>query len=235
MKLVNDIMGRIDALSVRERAAIFIAVLAVIFFVWDSYLMTSLNSREKTFRTRLQQKQAEQAALNTELQALISASQNDPNAANREKLATLKGQLEKVRTEVTESTRHLISPKRMAAVLESVLARTQGLELVEVKGVGASPLFAREDQKEPGKDKPRTSAVTDKPGEEEGVSNAYKHGLKVVFNGSYMATLEYVKKLEELDSVFIWDNLQLKVSDYPDAETSITVFTLSLDRNWIGA
>lgn len=234
MKLVDDIMGRIDALSVRERAAIFIAVLAVIFFVWDSYLMTSLNNREKNLRTRLQQKQAEQAALNTELQALISASQNDPNAANRERLARLKTELEEVRSEVSESTRHLISPKRMAAVLENVLARTGGLELVEVKGLGSSPLFAEEKQKQPDKNSQAAKDSTGKARAANDVGNAYKHGLKVVFEGSYMSTLEYIRKLEELDSEFIWDNLQLKVTDYPEAEASITVFTLSLDRNWIG-
>lgn len=228
-------MAKIDDLSVRERAAVFLAILAVAFFIWNSYLMASLDSREKSLKAQLQQKQSEQTALNAELQILISSRQEDPNKQNREKLASLRTQLDKVRTEVTKSTKHLISPNKMAAVLENVLNKTRGLELVEVKGLGASPLVSgdKQDDKISSGDEPAVETTGDTE-EDSGFANAYKHGLRVVFNGSFMSTLDYIKELEALENEFIWDNLTFEITEYPDGQVSITVFTLSLDRNWIG-
>lgn len=229
-------MAKIDDLSVRERAAIFLATLAVLFFIWDGYLMTTLDSREKTLRSQLQQKQSEQAALNAELQMLISSRQEDPNKQNREKLESLRAELDAIKTEVMKSTRHLISPNRMAAVLENVLSKTRGLELVEVKGLGSSPLVSGNGKasNDPGSNE--SGVDDDKNTEENGeFANAYKHGLRIVFNGSFMSTLAYMKELETLDNEFIWENLKFEIIEYPDGQVSITVFTLSLDRDWIGA
>jgi MSHA biogenesis protein MshJ len=232
MNYINELMERIDALSLRERAAIFIAVLAVIFYVWNNALMSDINIRERDIRAKLQQKQAERMGLNVELQGLISKVHEDPDALDRKKLEALRSQLATVKSEVMKSTRNLVSPERMAGVLESVLARTQGLDLVEVKGLGASPLL------DTGSEKDKTVKETD-AGQKTGAAkdimeNAYKHGLRIVFNGSYMSTLEYVRKLEELDSGFLWDSLELEVKSYPQAQTALTVYTLSLDDNWIG-
>lgn len=236
MNSISDIMAKIDDLSVRERAAVFIAILAVAFFIWDSYLMASLDSREKTLKTQLQQKQSEQTALNAELQILIAGHQEDPNRENREKLASLRTELDEIKAEVMKSTKHLISPDRMAVVLENVLNKTRGLELVEVKGLGASPLVSR--GKQAGKvsagDKPVVGNSKDTE-ENSGFGNAYKHGLRIVFNGSFKSTLDYIRELEALDNEFIWDNLKFEITEYPDGQVSITVFTLSLDRRWIGA
>ena len=213
MTFLTEIMDRIDALSLRERAAIFIAILAVMFFVWNSVLMSDIKYRERDIKALLQQKQAERMGLNVELHGLISKTQEDPNALNRKKLEMLRSQMAQVKAEVMKSTRNLVSPEKMAGVLESVLARTQGLDLVEVKGLGSSALLDTGDEKDKtAKDK---DAGQDAGASPDIVDNAYKHGLKIVFNGSYMSTLEYVRKLEELNSGFLWGSLELEVKDYP--------------------
>lgn len=234
MKFFTELMDRIDALSLRERGAIFVAVLAVMFFIWDSYLMTDIKNSEHAIKAQLQQKQAERMALNVELQDLISNVQEDPNALNRKKLEMLRGELDKVKADVLKSTEQLVSPGRMAGILENVLAKTGGLDLLEVKGLGSTALLPVPGEK--GGDKPAGGQVGEEsagagPGE---LSNAYKHGLRIVFNGSYMSTLEYVRKLEELNSGFLWDSLELRVEDYPESRVAITVYTLSLDDDWIG-
>lgn len=234
MQYINDIMEKIDDLSVRERAAIFIAVLAVIFFVWDTYLMASLDSRERILKSQLQQIQAEQTALNAELRVLIERSRGDPNAHNRERLASLRQEVESVKQEVFKSTRHLISPDRMASVLEDVLIRTEGLELIGVKGLGSTSLVPSEkDSKRPAGENDASTENAQNPTETDSLANAYLHGLQIVFNGNFMSTLEYIKKIELLENEFIWDTLQLTITDYPDGKVSITFFTLSLNRNWI--
>jgi len=235
MKFFTELINRIDALSLRERGAIFVAVLAVMFFIWDSYLMTDIKNSEHAIKVQLQQKQAERMALNIELQDLISNTQEDPNALNRKKLEMLRLQLAKVKTDVLKTTEQLVSPRKMAGILESVLASTRGLDLLEVKGLGSTALLKTSTGKDGNRDKAAAEGETAADGSKpEGLSNAYRHGLRIVFNGSYMSTLEYVRKLEELNSGFLWDSLELEVGDYPEAKVAITVYTLSLDDNWIG-
>jgi len=104
-----------------------------------------------------------------------------------------------------------------------------------VKGLGSSPLVVDDKQTGGKAGGDQTAGDTAGNTEENGViTNAYKHGLQVEFNGSFMSTLEYIKELEALDDKFIWDNLRLDIGEYPEGRAAVTVFTLSLDRNWIG-
>jgi len=237
MKFATELLDWIDALTLRERAAIFLAVMAVMFFIWNSYLMADINNKERLLKAQLQQKQAERMGLNVELQNLISQRQEDPNALARKKLEMLRTQLQEVKSQVIKATGQLVPPGKMAAILENVLASTRGLDLLEVKGLGSKALLKAGDGKDAkqaktaGGNARRASAAA---ASGQPLDNAYKHGLKIVFNGSYMSTLEYVKKLEALHSGFLWDKLELKVKNYPEAKVAITVYTLSLDDNWIG-
>lgn len=235
MDLITKLTDWIDALTLRERAAIFLAVIAVMFFVWNTYLMADIKNSERDIKAQIQKKRAERMALNAELQELISKTREGPNAANRKKLEMLRAKLAQVKSQVLESTQRLVPPAKMAGVLESVLARTRGLKLVEVKGLGSSPLLktGKKADKSGGKGEEAAADNASKASPKD-LTNAYRHGLRIVFDGSYMATLEYLRRLEELNSGFLWDSLEFKVKEYPEAEAAITVYTLSLDDNWIG-
>lgn len=238
MKVFNQLTEKIDNLSIRERGAIFVAVLAVIFFVWDSYLMADLKIKERDIKAQLQKKQAERMGLNLELQEMISKAQDDPNELNRKKLEMLRSEVARINVEVADATHNLVSPDRMAGILESVLAGTRGLDLVEVKGLGSSALLDTGGKDGKTGKTGKTGAVpaggANTAGEPAVLDNAYKHGLRIVFDGSYMDTLRYVEKLEQMHSGFLWDSLELDVKEYPRAQAAITVYTLSLDDNWIG-
>jgi MSHA biogenesis protein MshJ len=231
MNKVKELQDKIDNLSLRERGAVFFCTLIVMFFVWDSFLMQPLQIKQKRIDSQLQLKKAEQFALNVQLQKFTVNNDSDPDKADKEKLQSLKSQLVAIEKQLQETTKQLIAPKDMAKMLETVLLEIRGLELVEVKGLGGEPII---------KSKPAEVAVEDakqdtvKPKPVGVIDNAYKHGLKIVFEGDYMSTLAYVQALESLGYGFFWENLELNVKEYPDSTVTITVFTLSLDENWIG-
>ena len=233
MTLLKEWGEKIDDLSLRERGAVFFCTLVVIYFLWDLFLMQPLQIAEKRTNSQLQQKQAEQFALNAELLQLNVNKQSDPNKADKEKLQSLKRQLAETEVEVEESTQHLISPKQMAVMLEAVLLKVKGLELLEIKGLGSSPIV---EVKAPagGEANNEQADVEAQTVSASVVKNAYKHGLRIVFQGDYMSTLEYIQELEGLGWGFFWESLDLEVKEYPDSIVSITVYTLSLNKNWIG-
>ncbi|HSR62367.1 MAG TPA: hypothetical protein VLN56_03070 [Gammaproteobacteria bacterium] len=224
---INRLVEKIDVLTVRERVVIMIGILAVLFMLWDMLLLGPLENRQKLISSELKQKQANQAALNVQIQKVISENRKDPNKQLEQQLADLKRELSEVSTEVQTSTARLVAPKDMAGILESVLREVNGITLLGLKGLGARALITQEAGKN-GDD----NAGVEKPSDAQ-LANAYKHGLRIEFEGDYLSTLNYLRELEALKTGFLWDSLEFRVEEYPRSHASIQVYTLSLDKNWI--
>jgi len=229
MQQIKAVMDRVDALSIRERGIILAGIVFIMFTVWDRLLMQPQLIEERKVLAELQLKQAEQAVLNSKFQQLARQDRSDPDTANRARLEDLKKQLAEIETDVRQSTSHLVSPDKMAVILQTILKMSKGLQLTEIKGLGVSPLLAP------------VTAPLDQTGVEtiqsstiDGLENAYKHGLVLKFEGDYISTLNYIRELEGLEWGFFWENLQYEVIEYPKASVTITLYTLSLQKDWIG-
>jgi MSHA biogenesis protein MshJ len=234
MEQLKKIAEKIDSLSLRERAMVFIGVIAVIFSLWDSFLISPLEAEQKEMIADLNKKNAERLVLNTRFQELIKTRQKDPNAANLARLKALRSRLIDVQAELESSTDNLVSPKDMPKVLETVLHQTDGLTLISLRSLGVTPLVAKEKIEATTKSNDNNKAGNEIKLTADNIDNAYRHGLRIEFSGNYLTTLNYLKSLEGLEWGFYWDNFELSVSEYPDASASIEIFTLSLQQEWIG-
>jgi MSHA biogenesis protein MshJ len=227
MDQIKAIMDRVDALSIRERGIILAAIIFIMFTVWDKLLMQPQLLEERKVLADLQLKQAEQTVMNIRFQEQVRKDQTDPDAVNRARLETLKKQLAEIETDVRESTNHLVSPNNMAVILQTILNKSRGLQLTEIRGLGVSPLIAVAAV-------PAGQEGVASPPAVDGLENAYKHGLILKFEGDYMSTLQYLRELEALEWGFFWENLEYEVIEYPRGRVSITLYTLSLEKDWIG-
>jgi MSHA biogenesis protein MshJ len=61
-------------------------------------------------------------------------------------------------------------------------------------------------------------------------ANLYKHSVEVQFEGTYAATYEFIQALENSRSNFYWETLDYRVTEYPKAIMTMTVFTLASDK-----
>jgi len=231
MEQLKEIAEKIDSLSVRERAMVFIGVIAVIFTLWDSFLMAPLELEQKKIIASLNKKNADRMVLVTQVQSSIKQSQIDPDVENLLKLKTLRSKLINVQADLESSTEKLVSPKEMPKILETVLHKTGNLTLTNLRSLGVTPLVTEEETDGTTKtsnDKNELKLTADN------IDNAYKHGLRIEFSGGYLTILDYLKSLEELEWGFFWDNFELNVDEYPDTKASVEIFTLSLNKEWIG-
>lgn len=234
MEQLKKIAEKIDSLSLRERAMVFIGIVAIIFTIWDSSLMKPLETEQRKLIAELNKKNAERFALNTQLQKMLITNKEDPNAESLQKLKVLRSKLINVQAELESSTDSLVSPKDMPKILETVLHRTGGLTLVSLKSLGVKPLVTQAAAGEATVENEKEPTDADKKLTADNIDNAYRHGLRIEFQGDYLTTLNYLKSLEELEWGFFWDKFQLTVGEYPDANASIEIFTLSLKQEWIG-
>lgn len=232
MEQIKALLNRVDALSIRERGIILAGVIFIMYTVWDIFLMQPQAIQERQTLARLQTRQAEQTALNIKFQNLLMQGREDTAGADRQRLAALKNQLETVEEDVRQSTRHLVTPANMAGILQSILQRSQGLVLTEIKGLGAIPLLSQTPQSVQDQSAATAESTAQVPaGTLEG---AWKHGLVIRFEGDYMSTLAYMRELESLEWEFFWDSIEFEVIEYPRGKASMTLYTLSLEKDWIG-
>ncbi len=230
MEKLKNIATKIDSLSLRERAMVFVGVIAVIFTLWDSFLMKPLELEQKKVITSINKKNVERMALVTQVQSSLNQNMVDPDADNVAKLKALRSKLIDVQADLESSTTNLVTPKDMPKILETVLHKTDGLTLNNLRSLGVTPLVAKEGSEA----EAQTNIENGSKLNADNIANAYKHGLRIEFNGDYLTTLNYLKQLEGLEWGFFWDGFELNVSEYPDATASIEIFTLSLKEEWIG-
>ena len=240
---------RFDALSTRERAMAFAVLLALAWGTWDFLLFGPLDARRAALEERVPRIEADIAALNDSAALLTAAREQDPDAGPRAQLASLRRERERLQGELKELTARVVSPRHMAGVLERVLTRETGLELLRLEGLGVEPVSPAPDTSRPpgppvtigGVARCGRAAAAGGPPATASAGIAtpagpslYRHGLRVEFEGGYLQTLSYLQALEALDTGFQWSALEFEVLEYPRAGIAITVHSLSLDDAWIG-
>ena len=226
MNLIRQWLSRVDELSLRERAIVFAGVLIVLFLGWYTYLMEPLVKEQQRLFSELDSKHGQLASLNSQFDKMTTAVQADPEAQGRHRIDALNRQIADLQQDLKAATANLVSPEAMPEILRLVLNRSRGLTLLKLTGLGGTPLLVKTDTGD-GKSPRQGSAAKGDLGA------AFKHGMQIEFRGDFFETLAYLRALEGLQQGFFWDKVKFEVQDYPDSVTTLTLYTLSLNPNWI--
>ena len=211
-KQFQGFASRIDAMSLRERALIFITLLVALYFLAVNVLFGPLNVEKDKLQLQLNQKRAETQELEAQVQALAGVRE-EPDAAKRNRLEVLQENLQSMDAELLKVTSGLVPPKEMARLVEQMLLRNHGLQVMKVESLPAKLLL-----------------------EAVGTSGplVYKHGMQIEVKGRYLDVLRYLKTLENLPWKVFWGKVTLKTENYPDSRVSLLIYTLSTQEAWIG-
>lgn len=233
MITLKTLQNRVDSLNLRERAMLLCGVLVIFYFLFDLFVMQPLEISQRRVQNALVQKNAEMIALNVQLQQIATTSGEDQQEQDRHELQRLRQELTALDQALKQATANLVPPQDMPKLLQRVLGQTDGLRLKKVTSLGSSPLVLGEpavQDGEPGEAPAQPVAEV----ETSVVSTAYKHGLQIEFEGDFFNTLDYMRRLEDLEWNFFWDGIAFKVVEYPEATGTLSLFTISLNKDWIG-
>lgn len=216
---------RIDALSLRERAIVFAMAALIVVTLVDRALLDPLFRQQKMLTGQISQNQSKMTEIRNNIQQGARAQARDPDVENRERLKQLSEQLRQKQAELADLQKGLVSPDKMSDLLESLLRRNGGLRLVSLKTLPAANLIeaAPETGGEGGKDKQGDTPVPP----------VYKHGVEIVMQGSYLDMVGYMTELENLPWQLFWGRAKLDAEEYSRATLTLTLFTLSLDKQWL--
>jgi MSHA biogenesis protein MshJ len=207
---------RIDALSLRERGMLFLALIAVLYMLAQVALFGPLEAQQKRALERIGSLQKEIAAFDEQTQAILRRQSEDPDADNRRLQTQMTAQIAALDGQIAGAVQGLIAPQQMAQILEEVIRRQASLKLLRIQSLAARPLI------EP---------VAGETAVEAGI---WRHGVRLEFEGDYQGALAYLHALQGLPWTLYWDELEIAMDQYPRARITIVVHTLSLNEGWIG-
>ncbi|BBP04008.1 hypothetical protein TPL01_16130 [Sulfuriferula plumbiphila] len=223
---------RVDAMSLRERALIFLAVAMVLIVLVNTVLIDPLLVRHKKLQQQIAQTQEKTSAMQTRIQTLVKTWNVDPDIALRARLAQLREQSEQTGKILEDIQSGLVPPQRMPALLEDILRHNRSLRLVVLKTLPVKVLGEPETTaagKTAGQaDKPAPAQKPATPG-----SIVYKHGVEITVEGSYLDLLRYLTEIESLPWHMFWGKADLDVEKYPKVALTLRLYTLSLDKAWL--
>ena len=215
--------GKIDDMSLRERAMIFAAVGFVVIAVIDNLLLDPLLSKQKSRAAQTQQQHEKSKELEATMRALMQAKQDDEHSPLRSRAAQIKQQLAEQEDYLKSRRDHLVEPDQMAHLLEQVLNKNSRLQLVSLKTLPVSLLIEK---------KPAPDGAA-QPAEAGAQKQIYKHGVQISIRGNYLDLLQYVGALEKMPTQMFWAEAGMSVEKYPDAVLTLILYTLSLDKTWL--
>lgn len=213
-----DISARFDSLSLRERLLVTIAIVVMVHQLWDIGWWQPHNREVNSLTSRLIGLSDDLKLSEKEFSALTQRLGQDPNLSLRQNVSLLERQLGEIEHEVSGLAGDLVSPTRMAEMLEDLLTRESELTLVTLESRGTTPMLRFGDQPVAGRHR----------------YQLYRHGFAIEFEGGYLATLRYLDALDRLPWRFHWDRLEYEVKDYPRSRVRLELHTLSLSEGWIG-
>jgi len=217
---LQSIADRLNAMSIRERVLIFVAVAVLLQQLWDSYLWLPMSSELETTGNAIQATESKLALLQGELKIFSKKMSEDPDKATRNALKSLEQRLAAVNDQTRDATSKLVTPAQMVQLLEQMIISEAGLELVSLSTMPEVPLIPIPEDDKKRQDLDRYQV--------------YRHEFQIEFEGDYLSTLRYLEALENLPWHFFWDTVDYKVDQYPQSSITLKLYTLSLSKGFVG-
>ncbi len=222
----QKLSARFDALMVRERVLVLFAVVVGTALIFDALAIQPLEARRK--RLTLQLTEARQNIKTADAVLMTRDAIADPDAVKRSYRDALRKQLAEIDQSMQGLQRGLVPPERMAKLLEEMLSRGGGLQLVSLRTLPAQRFEA------PG------AAPAAKPGDKgarpapkDPERTIYQHSVEITLQGSYVELHDYLAQLEKLPSQMFWGRISVNSEQYPRLRVTLTVQTLSLNKAWL--
>lgn len=217
---------RVDALTLRERVLLFAAVAATYVFLMHFFGLGPMFAKQEVLRKQIVQQQNNLAGIDDEIRAKVLASQVDPDAPTRARIAAVRAELDGLATSLRAMQHGLVPPERMAPLVEAILRANGRLQLVSMRTLAVEPV--------PGTARPQAAAAAAPEGAgAKPDALLYRHGVEVTVRGNYLDMVGYMGALESMPTQLFWGRAQLDAETWPSSRLTLTLYTLSLDAKWM--
>jgi MSHA biogenesis protein MshJ len=237
----HNVVARIDAMSLRERCLVFLVAVALLVALLQTILLDPLFNKQKILSQRIAEQNNKIAGIDAEIIGKLRSYDVDPDRASRDRLETLQNELRQLSVSLSIVEKSVVTPDKMAILLESILKANGRLQLLSLKTVVPNnAAIAKLQAAQSGTTAlipamvPTIPAVPAVPVPPKARSSLiYRHGVEIVVRGQYGDLVIYLKALESMQGKIFWVDAKLNVESYPNSVLTFSVYTISLDRQWM--
>jgi MSHA biogenesis protein MshJ len=240
MKAVDTLMARlgpvaerINHLSLRERAMVFAAGVAVLGMAWQNLLMDPLTRRAHNAQQQLQGVRERLEAADLAVRTAAQSPEVMAAARNR----ALEERLAQLNAELSTAAHGYVAPERVANLLGELISRQQGLTLISLRNLPVQSLSLDAEAARAGSAAGANAAASANSGM--GAHGAardrgpFLHPVEVIVSGDYPSIVRYLQSLEQVPFRLHWERLELQVEHYPANRVRLVIGALSLSREWM--
>ncbi len=211
---------KVDELSLRERAMMFAAMASMLISLVNALFLDPLLAKQEAMAKQVMLQQQKMNEQQTARQMLLTAQREDKNSPLRTRISQLQADLQAQGLYLKSRSDRLVQPDQITHLLEQVLSKQKEVQLVSLETLPIAPLLEK-------------SAASDNAPPVDPQQQIFKHGVKLTIRGSYLAVLRYLTALENMPTQMFWGDIRFRVDKYPNAEVSLTLFTLSMGNIWL--
>jgi MSHA biogenesis protein MshJ len=197
---------RIDALSLRERAIVFICIAAVLAALFDTLVLTPLSARSK-LRAQTQARQAAEVAQLREQFTAASSNVNDPAGQLRTQLGEAQAERQRLDAALRQAG-SVSGGEALSAVLQRLLAQHPGLLLERLALLDDTPVAVPATSK--------ASAPTARPATVPSMPGMSWQGVELQMMGRYADIQRYLQLLERELPGLRWGEMHLEASGHKE-------------------
>jgi MSHA biogenesis protein MshJ len=229
-------------LTIREQYLILLTgLVAVIFIIFYLFIDSKLTNNIKASK-KITQLSSTNQTLKISVLELQAALNSDPNEDIRNKIAQYETKLAKTDKKLLTLTSDFMSPIQMRYALLDLLKFEKGVSLLSFELLGVKPLLSKTTPKldSSTKDDLTTNSVQEPSESQAGFDestaglNLYRHGIKIKLSGRYFELRDYLTQLEKLQWKFFWKDFNFKLTEYPNSELEIEMYSLGTKKEFVG-
>lgn len=216
----EKISAKVNAMPMHERLLVFVAAVVLSVSLLNMLLLDTLFAKQKTLLNQVSQQQQLMNDVQSQIALVLQENSPSSNSPQRKQLSQLRQEIAEGDAYLQSSRERLVQPEKMAEHLRQLLNRNNKLKLVSLQTLPVTPLI----------DQPRIVAIIQAASLEK---HLFKHGVQLTLRGSYLDLLQYLSALEKLPQQMFWARATMNVVQYPTAELTLILYTLSLDKTWL--
>ncbi len=215
-------------LTSREQYLVLLSGLVAIFLISSYLFIDDKSAKITTFDKQSRAMKVGNQSLDVTINEFQAALTDDPSKETVKQIAQLEAKLAKIDSQLVHLTTDLISPSEMREALLRLLKLEPGVSLLSFELIGAKPLLNLSSAQA------KSNAINTSLTAEQAGLNLYKHGIKIKLTGKYFQLRNYLRHLEQLTWKFFWQDFEFEVKEYPRSEVEITIYSLGLNKEFIG-
>ena len=198
--------------SPREQLMMLFIILAVTYLMWDLLIDRPVRVRNAELTLAIKKIEIQQIAITKEVNSILDIVKNSSYLQSLREYKSLAAQSNIAKKDLNQMLSLVVPESKLSRITNDVSSRQPNITFTSIKKLPEQAWIPDEIIKDlfPNIKK-----------------HLVRHRLQLDFRGDYFGTLNYFIYLEKLPWNLHWESLQYSVKEYPVANVSVVIYSLT--------